>query len=382
MGLTADYFHPQNVGGAERSALELAKALVKKGNEVIVYTRYVKGIPVEESIDGIIVKRIFRTLSRYTVRSDVIDQEKVDSKEKNVLRNAAEEDSVEILHSQNRDTATFTALAGKEMNVPVFVHVRDYWPICPKRDLLRKDGICPGPENCASCMSEFYGSILKRPFYRRLERDTEYRGKILKENTPFYIHISDFSRKLLNLEPSARIYNPIDISLFKNKGENGGALYIGSLTKHKGVRILVDAAKDAGMELHLIGDGPLRKELEGKAILHGKLEYSEMIEELANAEMLIVPSIWNEPFGRVVVEGMAAGKPVIVSPYGALPEIGGDAVMIAEPTVKGLSGAMKKVHSDESLRKEMGALGRKRAEMFRPERIAEEVVELYRRTRT
>ena len=144
------------------------------------------------------------------------------------------------------------------------------------------------------------------------------------------------------------------------------------------MHILVDAAKDAGIELHLIGDGPLRKELEGKAVLHGKLEYSQMIKELNMAEMLVVPSLWNEPFGRVVVEGMAAGKPVIVSPHGALPEIGGDAVLVAEPTVKGLSEAMAMLHSDESLRNELGRKGKERAKMFSAERIVEDVIALYR----
>jgi len=382
IGFTSDYFHPQNVGGAERSALELAKALVSKGHEVVVYTRHVKGLPEEEEMGGIRIKRIFRHLARYTVRNDVVDQRKVDGREKETLVRAAEEDSVDILHSQNRDTATFTAMAGKELGIPAIAHIRDYWPVCPKRDLLGPEGICSRPENCASCMARFYGSALKKPFYARMEKDTLYRREVLKKARPFYLHISDFSRNLLKLEPSRRIYNPVDTSAFRRGNEvPGKVLYIGSLARHKGVGILAEAVAKAGLELHIIGDGPMRKGLETRAVLHGRLEYRKMAEELGSAEMLVVPSLWNEPFGRVVIEGMAAGKPVIVSRRGALPEVGGDAVISVEPAVEALSSAISKLHSEPDMRREIGSLGIARAGEFRPERIAEEVMGLYREIR-
>ena len=355
---------------------------MKKGNEVTVYTRYTKGLKDEEELHGIRIKRIFRALARFTVGGgDVLDQRAVDAVESRTLIKEAKKDDAEILHSHNRDTAVFTAIAAKKTGIPSVAHIRDYWPICPKRDLFRGKSICSGPENCALCMARFYGNKWKLPFYLKSSADTRYRRKKLGYLNPFFIHISDYSRKTLKMEPSVRIYNPIDLSLFRNAGEERGkVLYIGGMTKHKGVDILVKAAKGLDIKLHLIGDGYLLRGISQENVVkHGALPYEKMLKELSTAEMVVVPSVWPEPFGRVAVEGMAAGKPVIVSPYGALPEIvGGGGLVLNEFDSKNLRNAILRLHDDDSMREELSKKALDRVKDFAPEKISLSVLSLYK----
>ncbi len=94
--------------------------------------------------------------------------------------------------------------------------------------------------------------------------------------------------------------------------------------------------------------------------------------------MLIVPSLWPEPFGRVAVEGMAAGVPTIVSPYGALPEVVKDAgLIIKEVTALELRDAILRIHSDKTLKNRLIEKGRKRSMIFNPTTIADEIESLY-----
>ncbi len=382
IGFTSDYFHP-SVGGAERSALELAKALVKRGHDVTVYTRYRKGLRNEEELHGIRIKRIFRTVTKFTVGGgDILDQRIVDAVESRRLGKEAKKDNTDILHSHNRDTAVFTRIAAKNTGIPSVTHVRDYWPLCPKRDLLRADGVCRIPEGCPFCMARFHGSRWKTPFYMKSTSDTRYRRKRLLSMNAFFVHISDYSRNVLRLEPSVRIYNPVDKSMFVNNGEERGkVLYIGGLTIHKGVHILVRSVKGLNLKLHLIGGGYLLPEISGENLLkHGLLSYGRMLEELSTAEMVVVPSVWPEPFGRVAVEAMAAGKPVIVSPYGALPEVVGDGgIVVRDFNERKLRNAIMELHEDASLRDEMSRKALKRADIFSPDRICDQMLETYRK---
>lgn len=382
IGFTSDYFYP-DTGGAERSALELAKALVKRGHDVTVYTRYSKGLSEEEELHGIRIKRIFRALTGLTAGGgDIVDQRIVDVAESRRLIKEVKKEDIEFLHSHNRDTAVFTGIAAKKAGIPHIAHIRDYWPICPKRDLLRREGMCTHPEYCALCMARFYGKGWKLPFYVKSSLDTGYRRKKLKSLGPFFIHISDYSRDILKLEPSRRIYNPIDSSLFENRGEEKGkVLYIGGITRHKGVDILLRAVKGLDIRLHLIGRGYLLSEISrDNVVKHGALSYKEVLRELSTAEFVVVPSIWPEPFGRVVVEAMAAGKPVIVSPYGALPEIAGNAGMVVRDfSEKSLRKEIIRLHEDQLLRDELSRKALERAKEFTPEKISADVISLYRK---
>ena len=98
-----------------------------------------------------------------------------------------------------------------------------------------------------------------------------------------------------------------------------------------------------------------------------------------NASMLALPSLY-EGFGLPVLEAMAVGLPAVVGSTGALPELGGDAVVsVNAEDVGSIAAGLEKVLADESLRKKLGEEGRRRAAAFTWERAADQTREVLRR---
>jgi len=106
-------------------------------------------------------------------------------------------------------------------------------------------------------------------------------------------------------------------------------VYVGRLTAEKGVVTLVKAWQKWGSsapELHVIGSGELRTELERMAEglpvrFWGQLTPHEVHERVSNAQLLVLPSECFETFGLTVVEAFAHGTPAAVSRIGPLPTI-------------------------------------------------------------
>jgi glycosyltransferase involved in cell wall biosynthesis len=100
------------------------------------------------------------------------------------------------------------------------------------------------------------------------------------------------------------------------------------------------------VRLRIVGDGPERKRLERYAADLGvaehvtfvpKVRYEEMPQVYANASCLVLASLptrtWEEQFGMVLVEALAAGTPVVAASSGAIPEVVGDAAELFTPGV-------------------------------------------------
>lgn len=112
-------------------------------------------------------------------------------------------------------------------------------------------------------------------------------------------------------------------------GDGNYAVYVGRLSEEKGVRTLLEAWKRVdGFPLKILGDGPLRGELEQAARRSplaveflGFRPHREVLDVVAAAEVLIVPSECYEGFPMVVLEAYACGTPVLVARIGSLDEI-------------------------------------------------------------
>jgi glycosyltransferase involved in cell wall biosynthesis len=128
--------------------------------------------------------------------------------------------------------------------------------------------------------------------------------------------------------------------------------YLGRLDPLKGVDVLLGAA-GAADRLVIGGAGPDRPRLEALgADLRGPVPHGEVPAFLASLDVLVVPSVTTatgaEQFGRVVVEAMWAGTPVVVSDSGALPEVAGaGGVVVPEGDVDALAAVLRDLRSPE-----------------------------------
>ncbi|HEU9085094.1 TPA: glycosyltransferase family 4 protein, partial [Streptococcus pneumoniae] len=116
----------------------------------------------------------------------------------------------------------------------------------------------------------------------------------------------------------------------KRNPEKTNFLFVGSILEIKGVFNLVKAFKkltSPEISLKIVGKGKdlekLQKEIESDPRIQylGFQDTETLYKTYQNSDVLVVPSAWDEPFGRVVIEGNANGLPVITSDRGGLPEI-------------------------------------------------------------
>jgi glycosyltransferase involved in cell wall biosynthesis len=97
----------------------------------------------------------------------------------------------------------------------------------------------------------------------------------------------------------------------------------------------------------------------------------------ALADLFVFPS-WYEGFGLPVLEAMACGCPVVCSSATSLPEVGGRAVIYADPdSPEEFAARIQEVLKSEELRQELADRGRRRAAEFSCQRYAAELVGIY-----
>ena len=121
-------------------------------------------------------------------------------------------------------------------------------------------------------------------------------------------------------------------------------LFVGRFIERKGVRVLLDAANSVTSHdiiFVFVGDGPLEDELRRVASRRSSIVVLTNIPERKlvmcynAADVFIIPSLYDEPYGRVVLESLSCGTPVIASRKGNLPQIVPDSVgFLVEPEAK------------------------------------------------
>jgi glycosyltransferase involved in cell wall biosynthesis len=115
----------------------------------------------------------------------------------------------------------------------------------------------------------------------------------------------------------------------------------------------------------------------GQVQLLGRIPDNELAVLYARATAVVVPSRW-EGFGLPVLEGMAAGTPVICTDVPALREVGGDAVItVPVGDATALAQALAKLSGDPQFRSDLGARGIRRAANFSWDRSARQLWEAY-----
>ena len=121
------------------------------------------------------------------------------------------------------------------------------------------------------------------------------------------------------------------------------ALYVGKPSWGKGIDLFVDALARVEAGGVVVGAGPLYGEVASRAlglpvVFMGQIAHGFMPGYYRRADVTVVPSRWQEPFGRVALEALWYGCPLVVTRCGGLPEIAahGQAIVV-EPSAQAIA---------------------------------------------
>jgi glycosyltransferase involved in cell wall biosynthesis len=186
--------------------------------------------------------------------------------------------------------------------------------------------------------------------------------------------------------PIARvIHHGLDLDTIPvGAGDGGYACFLGRMSPDKGIREAVHIARRAGVPLLVAAKVRQKAERQYYAdavapLLGGDVQYvgelgeAEKYHLLGGAVALLNPIQWPEPFGLVMIEALAAGTPVVVTPCGAAPEIVDDGVTgYLRPRLEDLTDALV-----QAAELDRAACRRAAVDRFSTERMVAEHVELY-----
>jgi glycosyltransferase involved in cell wall biosynthesis len=165
-------------------------------------------------------------------------------------------------------------------------------------------------------------------------------------------------------------------------------IYAGRLSPEKGIAHLLDAWRrtTTDAELHVVGEGPMASDVRAAAATDprivpvGEVPAGAIAEQILAARAVVVPSMWDEPFGRVAAEAFSLGRPVVTTGRGALGEIvDGTTGWITGSDPAAMAAALDEAAASDDLVAAKGAAGRDRhAARFSPEATTAALLDIYR----
>ncbi len=160
-----------------------------------------------------------------------------------------------------------------------------------------------------------------------------------------------------------RVLNKVDCRKALGLDDKFTVFFAGRLRKIKGVLNLIEAAK--GLEdinFVLVGEGPLEAEVRNVAsefsniIYMGKVPNEKLPEYYNAADVFIMPSLYEEPFGRVAIESLSCGRPCICSNLGGIVKHLDESVAkLIYPTVENIRQAILDLYNNKEKLKEMSS---------------------------
>ncbi|MHB9032541.1 MAG: glycosyltransferase [Anaerolineae bacterium] len=171
--------------------------------------------------------------------------------------------------------------------------------------------------------------------------------------------------------------------------------YAGRLVEQKGLMVLLQALNllEGSWRLEICGSGPLQPRMENyllehnireRVTFHHQIPSYQMPDFYRRLDVLVLPSLttvsWKEQFGRVLIEAMACGVPVIGSDSGEIPHVIGPAGLVApEGKLEALADQLMRIRDDADLAQHLRRSGRERVlARFTHNHIALDTTRVYR----
>lgn len=392
--------YPPAIGGAQQYVRNLSLGLVQRGHEVAVATLANAGWEPYEEDGGVRIYRLRGTLQRSersfrdpgrTYAPPIPDPELV-----HALRDVVRRERPQIVHSHNWMVRSFLPIK-RWSGAKLIASLHDYGLRCANWDLMRDGVLCsgPGPVKCVGCAGEHYSGLAKGAAVALGNWAMRAPDRAVVD---MFVPVSQAVARGNRLTNGKRPYRVITNFIPDNVGqltddspqyrdqlpEDGYLLFVGSLSHHKGIHTLIEAYAGlrAAPPLVLVGYTlpQTPKTFPPNVMVLKNWPHAAVMTAWQHCLAGIVPSIWPDPCPTVAMEAMAAGKPVIASRIGGLPEIVADGetgILVPHGDADALRAAMEKLVTDPALAARMGAAGRTRVSAFHASTVIGEIESLY-----
>jgi glycosyltransferase involved in cell wall biosynthesis len=313
-------------GGEDEVFLRESELLRSGGHEVVEYTPH-----NSEIAEGGILNKAKIAMRALWARDSVAR-----------LRSLLRRERPDLAHFHNTfplisPAAYYTC---QKEGIPVVQSLHNPRLVCPAATLHREGSVCeecvgrvvPWPSVVHGC---YHNSHLQTAVVAGMLAGHRILGTWREQVDAYIVFTEFFRQKFIGAGlPREKIFvKPHFLGTDPGVKQKMGdyALFLGRLVPGKGVRTLLEAFTilQNTIPLHIVGDGPLRAELEGQknreclssVSFHGWLPREQTHEIMSGARFLVFPSECFETFGLTIIEAFGAGVPVIASRLGAMMEV-------------------------------------------------------------
>lgn len=290
----------------------------------------------------------------------------------------------DVVHAHNvyHQLSPSVLAAAAKRGAAVLMTLHDYKLACPVYRFLNEGGIC---EDCSG--GRWYQTTVHRctrgmlgpSLLNTAEAYLHHGLGLYTRHVDMFVSPSEFlARKVeaagVPRDRIAVLANFADVDGTEPSYEGDDVVFAGRLSPEKGVATLIEAVAllPAPTALHVYGTGPQERELQrhaedlgARVTFHGRQPADVVTAAIAAAAVVACPSEWYENCPMVVLEAMAAGKAVVATDLGGLPEIvehGGTGLLVTPSDPTALARALDMIARDPLAQGEMGRAARKRAE--------------------
>lgn len=319
-------------GGASKVAIDTANLLAERNDKIKVYFfsgKHNETSTLSEMVLKVCTNQEESLTDKNKIRGAIngIYNFKAKRELKKILNKCNPETTIIHVHGWTKclSSSVFHIAFRRKFKVVLTMH--DYFIACPNGGYFnyKQNEICSLKGlswKCIKCNCDSRNYAFK--LYRILRQFVQ--NKIVNLNTKIThaVAVSKFSEKILKETLSKNvgtsvIYNPIEIIPGKSKSElakKNYFLYVGRISKEKGVDIFCEVCTAIGCDAVVVGDGPEKEDLESKyknIDFVGWKSSDDVHMYMKNAKTLIFTSKWYETAGLTILEAQAAGIPCIVN---------------------------------------------------------------------
>jgi glycosyltransferase involved in cell wall biosynthesis len=392
-------FLPPVPGGEERHVWNLARALAFRGHDVTLlgFATDEDG-PGETVSEGVRSVRVRTAASRLPVLySDASRPHALplpDPAVRRAIKRELAEHRFDVVHAHNwivNSALGATADAG----VPLVMTLHDYSHICVTKRLMEHGRTrCPGPapRRCLSCAAAHYGAANGAVTLAANAWSARRRANHITDAAAVSSAVADAvtvppghwlhdtklrTRVIHNFIPDEIVVDDIPPT-----APDAPLLFVGDLSPDKGVQSLLDAYARlvSPPPLVLAGRSATQWQFPPGAQWSGPLPHTEVVALFRSARAVVVPSVWADPCPTVVLEAMAAGRPVVAAASGGIVDMvvhEHTGLLFPPGDTDALTQALTALLQNPDTATAFGVAGRDRAREFTVSAIVERIEQMY-----